>query len=363
MKKLLKQLSKSYILLFTLTIIMLFFSLGISYIKNYRALVCEEEYYTGKKCIQFSINKFQESSYKEILSSLMKNNSYNLFNTRMFGDSFRAQGIYLTENLKVTPSLIEGRFFTKNDFTSSNNENLAVIGKGLLDKIETLNDEKYILFNNKKYKVIGVVGDKKSQKMLDYTLIFNLKDLFNDAQFPKINDYWYLSSNDNNANLYGVIDVTNASLAQYSTASITASKYNIKPNPTLTALKGSKNITIYFGVFTIVIALNIFIIVKQWIWDKAKEIGVRKAFGAKNSHIYLLVFKEYTLISVASSLVALIIQSLLIEFNIVAASMGLVIFNLLAITIFSLIFSSILLAISIKELNKLPENSIMKGSL
>ena len=281
----------------------------------------------------------------------------------MIGSSYQANGIYLNEDLKVTPSIIEGRFFTTDDFSSSYSKNLAVIGKGLLDNVEIINGEKFIFFNNEMYKVIGVMGDKKRQMMLDYTLIFNLRDLFNENQLPKINDYWYLSSLDESAELYNVIDKANKVLKESTNASITASKYNINPNPTLTALKGTKNMTLYFGFFAIVISLNIFIIVKQWLSDRIKEIGVRKAFGATNRQIYMLIFKEYFLISLVSSFIALIIQSILIYFSLIDVSIGLAFINFLAITVFSFIFSSLLLIVSIKELNKLPENTIMKGSL
>ncbi|WP_462391780.1 ABC transporter permease [Clostridium cadaveris] len=363
MKKIFTHLSKSSILIFTLTIITLFFSIGVSEVKNFRDLAYEKEYHVGNNCIEFNINNFQSSSYEKVLNSIIENSNYNLFNTRMLGSSYQANGIYLNENLKVSPSIIEGRFFTKDDFSISYSKNLAVIGKGLLDNTKIINGEKYIFFNNEMYKVIGVMGDKKRQMMLDYTLIFNLKDLFIENEFPKTNDYWYISSLDESADLYGVIDKANKVLKESTDASLTASKYNINPNPTLTALKGTKNMTLYFGFFAAVISLNMFIIVKQWLSERIKEIGVRKAFGATNRQIYLLIFKEYILISLISSLIALLIQSILIHFSLIDVSIGLAFINFLAITVFSFIFSSLLLIISIKELNKLPENTIMKGSL
>lgn len=362
MRKFLRWISQNFILILILMAISLFFSLGLSKVKNFSELAYENEYYIGNNCIELSIDDF-ETSYKEVITSIMDNGRYNLFNTRIPGQSYSANGIYLNENLKVVPSLIRGRFFTKDDFSTEYKESLVVIGKGLLDKVEKQGEDEYIFFNEKRCKVIGVMGDEKKQKMLDYTLIFNLKDFYNTNQYPKVSNGWYLSSKDKSSDLYEVIDKANESMGKNSNTRFTVSKHNIQPNPIKTALKGTSNITTHFGCFAIVIALNIFIIVKQWIGERIKEIGVRKAFGASDNQIYKLVFKEYMEISLFSSLVALLIQGILIKSDIFDISGNIAFLNFVAITIFSFIFSSILLLISIREINKIQVNNIMRGDV
>ena len=362
MRKFLRWISQNFILILILMAISLFFSLGLSKVKNFSELAYENEYYIGNNCIELSIDDF-ETSYKEVITSIMDNGRYNLFNTRIPGQSYSANGIYLNENLKVVPSLIRGRFFTKDDFSTEYKESLVVIGKGLLDKVEKQGEDEYIFFNEKRCKVIGVMGDEKKQKMLDYTLIFNLKDFYNTNQYPKVSNGWYLSSKDKSSDLYEVIDKAHESMGKNSNTRFTVSKHNIQPNPIKTALKGTSNITTYFGCFAIVIALNIFIIVKQWIGERIKEIGVRKAFGASDNQIYKLVFKEYMEISLFSSLVALLIQGILIKSDIFDISGNIAFLNFVAITIFSFIFSSILLLISIREINKIQVNNIMRGDV
>ncbi|WP_027638400.1 ABC transporter permease [Clostridium cadaveris] len=362
MRKFLRWISQNFILILILMAISLFFSLGLSKVKNFSELAYENEYYIGNNCIELSIDDF-ETSYKEVITSIMDNGRYNLFNTRIPGQSYSANGIYLNENLKVVPSLIRGRFFTKDDFSTEYKESLVVIGKGLLDKVEKQGEDEYIFFNEKRCKVIGVMGDEKKQKMLDYTLIFNLKDFYNTNQYPKVSNGWYLSSKDKSSDLYEVIDKANESMGKNSNTRFTVSKHNIQPNPIKTALKGTSNITTYFGCFAIVIALNIFIIVKQWIGERIKEIGVRKAFGASDNQIYKLVFKEYMEISLFSSLVALLIQGILIKSDIFDISGNIAFLNFVAITIFSFIFSSILLLISIREINKIQVNNSMRGDV
>lgn len=363
MKRILRWFSQNFILIFILTVIILFFSLGLSKVKNFSELAYENEYYLGNNCIELKVDEFETSSYEEIIKSITDNCSYNLFNTRMPGQSYSANGIYLNEDLKVVPYIIEGRFFSKEDFSSLYEENLVVIGKGLLDNVETIDGDKYIFFNNNMCKVIGVIGDEKKQKMLDYTLIFNLKDLYGNSQYPKVSDGWYLSSTDKTSDLYGAIDKVNEFIKKDSNTRFTVSKHNIQPNPIITALKGTSGVTVYFACFVIVISLNIFIIVKQWIGDKIKEIGVRKAFGAKNKQIYKLIFKEYVMISLFSSLIALLIQSLLIKLNVFDISEDIAFLNFVIITIFAFIFSSILLLISIREINRIQVNNIMKGDV
>ncbi len=363
MKKPLKWLSKNFILIFTLVVIILFFSLGLSKVKNFAELEYENEYYLGNNCIELNIDNFETSSYKEVITSIMDNCNYNLFNTTLPGQSYFANGIYLKENLKVIPSLIRGRFFNKDDFSTEYEESLVVIGKGLLDRVEKEGEDEYIFFNEKKCRVLGVMGDEKKQKMLDYTLIFNLKDFYNNNQYPKISKGWYLSSKDKASDLYSTIDSANKAIGKNGNTRFTVSKHNIQPNPIMTALKGTSNVTTYFGCFAIIIALNIFIIVKQWVGDRIKEIGVRKAFGARNDQIYKLVFKEYMVISLFSSLVALLIQYIIIKLNIFDISGNIAFLNFVAITIFSFIFSSVLLLISIREINKIQVNNIMKGDV
>ena len=148
MRKFLRWISQNFILILILMAISLFFSLGLSKVKNFSELAYENEYYIGNNCIELSIDDF-ETSYKEVITSIMDNGRYNLFNTRIPGQSYSANGIYLNENLKVVPSLIRGRFFTKDDFSTEYKESLVVIGKGLLDKVEKQGEDEYIFFNEK----------------------------------------------------------------------------------------------------------------------------------------------------------------------------------------------------------------------
>lgn len=50
MRKSLKWLSKNFILIFTLVVIILFFSLGLSKVKNFAELEYENEYHLGNNC-------------------------------------------------------------------------------------------------------------------------------------------------------------------------------------------------------------------------------------------------------------------------------------------------------------------------
>ena len=85
MRKSLKWLSKNFILIFTLVVIILFFSLGLSKVKNFAELEYENEYYLGNNCIELNIDNFETSSYKEVITSIMDNCNYNLFNTTLPG--------------------------------------------------------------------------------------------------------------------------------------------------------------------------------------------------------------------------------------------------------------------------------------
>lgn len=361
MYKLLRHISDNFILIFTLTIITLFVSLGTSFIKEYGQNVYEQDYYMGKNCVGFNVENFKETSYKQLLGEIIGNGNYNVFNIRMMGGDFAAQGIYLKEDLKVIPELIEGRFFDKNDFNNYNNK-IAVIGKGLLDRTTQKGEFRYITFNNEEYKIIGIMGNEKKQKMFDYTMIFNLLNLTDNENYMKITDGWYISNYDSNQNLSDIINSINNKLHQWNKIiSLSEMEAKIQPNPTLTAINNNKNMIYYFAILVGAIALNILIIVHQWIGELEKNIGIRKAFGAKPYQIYLFVFKNYIKNSIIASLLGLLIQIFLLKIKLFNINEDITVTNFIVITVFAFIFSSFLLGISVRKLNKLQPNYIMKG--
>lgn len=360
MYKIRRYISNNFILIFILSTIILFVSLGASYINEYSNQIYEQDYYMEKNCTGFSITKFQDFSYKKLLDMILKSEDVNIFNTRMVGTDFSAQGIYLKENLKVTPELIEGRFFDKDDF-KNNDEKLAVIGKELINETTKKGDDRYITFNKKEYRIIGIMGNEKKQKMFDYTMIFNINSLMNNEDYIKISDGWYISSY-NNENLSGVITKVNQQLGELGEDSILMEEeVNIQPNPTITALKNNTNMMCYFLVLIGAIALNIFIVVYQWIGELEKEIGIRKAFGAQKYQIYYLILKNYILCSGIASVFALLTQMLLLKIGFFKVDEEITFFNFVIVGISAFVFSAILLCGSIQKLNKLQPSNIMKG--
>lgn len=362
MYRILKKNIGNIILISTLYIIILFFSLGVSYLKDYKDNIYEQQYYIGENSISFNISSNEEIDYKDIIKVISENTNYNIFNTQIMSNQFICNGLYMKENIKVTPRIMEGRFFNKDDFKSYKNDNLAVIGKGLLDKTIIENGERYITHNDNRYKIIGIMGDKDSQRMFDYTMMFN----FNESNY--INDYtnlsenWYMSTDDLEIDFSNVLTGLNKKINSngLSAKLIEVSK-NYQPNPIVTTLQGSKNITIYFGSFIIAIVMNIFILLIQWIKNLEREIGVRKAFGANDLNIYRIIFGKYVSISIAASILAMVTQYILIKFNFLEVNLNVTITNFIGTLIFSFIFSEILILISIRRLNRIEANNIMKG--
>lgn len=360
MYKIRRYISNNFILIFILSTIMLFVSLGASYIKEYSNQIYEQNYYMDKNCTGFSVTNFQKFSYNKLLDMILKSGDVNIFNTRMVGTEFSAQGIYLKENLKFTPELIEGRFFNKDDFKDSD-EKLAVIGKELINETTKKGEYRYITFNKEEYRIIGIMGNEKKQKMFDYTMIFNINSLMNNENYMKISDGWYISSY-NNKNLSGLITEVNQHLSELGEDStLMEEEANIQPNPTITALKNNINMACYFLVLIGAIALNIFIVVYQWIGELEKQIGIRKAFGAQKYQIYCLIFKNYIICSGIASVFALLTQMLLLKIGFFQVNEEITLFNFVIVGVSSFVFSAILLCASIGKLNKLQPSNIMKG--
>ena len=362
MLKFVRRNINSVILNLILVVIILFFSLGLSYVEGYKDNVYEQQYYIGNECLSFSISNINNISYKELTKVIIEENYGNLFNTKIMGDKFICQGIYLNENLKVKPKLTKGRFFNKDDFKSWNGERLAVIGKGLLEQTVSKGDNMYIALNEEEYKVIGVMGSEKEQRMFDYTMIFNFNDSNFINEYTHISEGWYISSNDSNIDISKNLQVINNEFEKKGEGvKLIEVARDVQPNPIITTLEGTKNITIYFGCFIFAIALNIFILIIQWIGSLEKEIGIRKAFGATEKDIYFIVFKKYTIIAIIASIIAVFIQYILFKLGIVDIDKELSLINFIGVLIFSFIISGILILISIKRLNRIEANNIMKG--
>ncbi len=227
------------------------------------------------------------------------------------------------ENIKM----IEGRFLNQNDMDYL--EKVVVISskvqRELMKKVENPLQE-YLKISNISFKIIGVYTDEGGEReenriyipTTSAQTIFNGKNHVNNLAFTLLPEATFeetvkasskfskqiesflkkehiVSPDDNSAvNIYNTLE-------------------NAKRFFTLT-----KNISLFFwivGIFTIIAGVvgvsNIMLIIVK---ERTKEIGIRKALGAKPWSIIWMVLKESIFVTTISGFVGLILSMALLEF-------------------------------------------------
>lgn len=143
-----------------------------------------EEYQMVEEQLNLEMNRLYSNNSKviESLSSINNNNELQQYSFRVFGefqeDPF-VRSYYSNDYTSWKPLLKEGRFFDKADTRE------AVVGKNV--KLEEEKNEKYYLYNGKKYKVIGYWGIVKSSFMDDQILL-NDSSYFADKNIKTVLD-------------------------------------------------------------------------------------------------------------------------------------------------------------------------------
>ena len=94
------------------------------------------------------------------------------------------------------PPVIEGRFFEEYECLSR--DNLAVVGSDFLDDVYFKNNERFIQYNDKEYKVIGIVGIATSST-LDSMIFVNIGSLSPEKQ---LNKRYYIDGNNSMETIY-----------------------------------------------------------------------------------------------------------------------------------------------------------------
>ncbi|WP_312651184.1 hypothetical protein [Aminipila sp.] len=141
-----------------------------------------EEYQMVEEQLNLEMNRLYSNNSKviESLSSINNNNELQQYSFRVFGefqeDPF-VRSYYSNDYTSWKPLLKEGRFFDKADTRE------AVVGKNV--KLEEEKNEKYYLYNGKKYKVIGYWGIVKSSFMDDQILL-NDSSYFTDKNIKTV---------------------------------------------------------------------------------------------------------------------------------------------------------------------------------
>lgn len=302
-----KKARKSTFIVVCLTSTLVFFSLMISNIEKTYKSILESNNELSYNSISISFADFvsQLDIYKCINSFKSIKNSIIFYEApSSFDYMLSSKGIYFNGDFNYSYNVLEGRFFTKEDMNST--ENLAIIGKGILDYTTIENNQRYLKQGNEKYKIIGVIGKNNLSTRYDDLVLYNLNSILSRNEYV-LGNTWYIDNLSLNKNI--IIENVNSTI---NNNLIQVSEPNFFPNPIEFSIKSSRSLILGISFILICIFLTLIKSTVFWIESLELEIGIRKDYGATNLNIFLDIISRYLIISIVSLAFSLIINKLLL---------------------------------------------------
>lgn len=235
-----------------------------------------------------------------------------------YGD-FEVMAIHPGHQKAEALLLISGRLLNKFDIDEYRKS--AVIGTGMRDQLFKDEDPigKYVLMGGIKFLVVGVFGDvHEGETRRMYVPISMAQKTF--IEKNRIGLLTFISPNTTEAETDAMIEDIKQSLSR---------KYNFNPEDnralgSFNAMKEFRQMQAVFnginlfvlviGIFTIIAGIvgvsNIMLIVVK---ERTKEIGIRKALGAKPASIILMILEESILVTSIAGYIGLVLGLILVE--------------------------------------------------
>lgn len=295
-------------------------SFGTSNMVELRQLALERTEGAPKNALVVNIALGKKYSFDNILNifqGISKDTSVIFTNIYTYIDSSDSNQVYpiSAELFYSKPNwaypIYSGRYYDVKDIKTA--KKVLLIGKDL-DKYTYKKDyEKYLKIYGEEYKVIGIIGKKKTKTPWDSRILLPISSI------PKMIKSEFETSgvincilHNNNISPTNDYNMIKRNVLNYnSNALIQAGELENK-NDVIANVIGSKDMLLYTAVLIYLISLiNSINITSYWINDRKFEIGIRKAFGHTNFNIASLLFLEIALINFASCLISLLIQLVL----------------------------------------------------
>lgn len=142
--------------------------------------------------LSFDINSPQSDIYKCINSmKSIENNIIYYEAPSSFDYMLSSKGVYFNGDFNYSYNILEGRFFTKEDMDST--ENLAIIGKNIIEYTIIENNQRYLKQGNEKYKVIGIIGKNNLSTRYDDLVLYNLNSILSRNEYV-FGNTWYIDN-------------------------------------------------------------------------------------------------------------------------------------------------------------------------
>lgn len=209
------------------------------------------------------------------------------------------KGIYFNGKFNYPYNLIEGRFFNIQDF--ENKTKVVVIGKDIINKSIVEDGKRYLLRDNEKYEVIGVIGKKNYTTQYDDMILYNLNAMVNSIRGVE-KGAWQLDSL-----VYSSEELKKIVQDDDTSKSLAAFQLDLKSDNVKRSINSNRPVIISFILVIIVVVLALIQAVFYWIEGLKLEIGVRKGYGASNSDIIYVIMQRYFIVAGSSTVFALCI--------------------------------------------------------
>lgn len=242
-----------------------------SYLSETYKIQCMSQGYYSSNTIYFR-NESNNNLNIEQIKSIINNSIF----FKELDLNYDIRGIIYSGKI-LMPEIKEGRFFEEADFNSG--KKLAVIGSEFNNNIQKIENEEYVIFNNDKYKIIGIMGYKQ-KSTLDRACFLTLDNsLLNTPGTFAIDG----ENNNNVISAYNKI-----------------SKYldsNIQIDREINSLNKFFNLEKYnismFCTLIISFLLTTISISLYWIKRRNREIAVLRLVGYNDIRISLSIFTRY----------------------------------------------------------------------
>lgn len=339
-----------FVVFFAIT---LFTSLSISTFQSIITDTITNKGYIDENYIACNITGTENIASKELLDVLKNNSEIYLEKNNLNAGAYTGKAIYSNQSINNSPNIIEGRYFDEEDF--KNNKPVAIVGKELFNSINTSSNKKYFQYENIKFEIIGVSGYKNRSSLGDYSFYINLNG--------------YISESKSNISLLDCIINSNKSLNNLiSLLKNKSDKVEYKIDKKMdnnivdSILVNGNKVLGLFSLVIIMIFINVFNITLQWVEEKKRSIGIKKALGATNFTVAKEIILEQQLIALISFPIAMIVYILIIKSNVLKIFNSQIYFLSTIISfVFSILVAFIVSLLAIKKSNKIPPSIIMRG--
>lgn len=295
-------------------IVALFISLGTNAVQSAYENISEISKLLTTNAMSFEIQGAKQISGKDFLNVIQKEKDIYIQKDNVMLGTSMGQAIYFNSSSKIKVPLIQGRFFITKDF--QNNKRIAVIGKNVQKYVNIKNKNKYINYEGQEYLVVGILGHKERSSNFDDIFYINLDSILNKSEDMNfISNGWIIDNKDNL--IKKSFNNINEQLKKISKKTLLKRTYKQTSQSYLGQILKNRIFSIIItAIVVLVLVLNVVNTTCFYIQSKRKEIGIRKAFGARNFDIVKKIFIEYEVTAVKGFVCSQIIYFLIIKLKI-----------------------------------------------